>query len=75
MAKAGKTIEIDDDALELIAAQGYSIAFGARFLKRAIDEQIRLPITMLWNDGSHFNVRVAKQAIAVDALWVRLAAA
>ncbi len=75
LAKAGKTIEIDDDALKLIAAQGYSVAFGARFLKRVIDDQIRLPITMLWNDGSHFHVRVARQAIVVDALYVRLAAA
>ena len=40
-----------------------------------IDEQIRLPITMLWNDGSRFHVRVAKQAIVVDALWLGLAAA
>ena len=75
MEKAGRTIEIDDDALDLIAAQGYSVAFGARFLKRVIDEQIKLPITMRWNDGSHFRVRVARQSIVVDATSVRLAAA
>jgi ATP-dependent Clp protease ATP-binding subunit ClpA len=75
MAKAGKTLEIGDDALELIAAQGYNVAFGARFLKRVIDELIRLPITMNWNDGSHFNVRVARQAIVVDTVSVRLAVA
>jgi len=75
MEKAGRTIEIDDDALDLVAAQGYSIAFGARFLKRVIDEQIKLPITMRWNDGTHFRVRVARQSIVVDATSVRLVAA
>jgi hypothetical protein len=67
MAKAGKTIEIDEEALDLIAAEGYSVAFGARFLKRVIDERIKLPITMHWNDGSHFRVQVASRTIVVNA--------
>jgi ATP-dependent Clp protease ATP-binding subunit ClpC len=67
MAKAGKSIEIDDDALELIADQGYSMAFGARFLKRVIDERIKLPITMRWKPSSHFHVRAVRRAIVVDA--------
>ncbi len=74
-AKAGKTIEIEDDALELVVAEGYSVAFGARFLKRVIDERIKLPITMRWNDGSHFRVRRAGQGIAVDVDVARLVAA
>jgi len=73
--KAGKTIEIDADALELIVASGYSMAFGARFLKRVIDERIKLPITMHWNDTSHFRVRVGREAIMVEAVPARLAAA
>ena len=75
MAKAGKTIEIDDEALELIVAEGYSMSFGARFLKRVINERVKLPITMRWNDGMHFRVRVARQAIAVEADSVNGAAA
>jgi ATP-dependent Clp protease ATP-binding subunit ClpA len=75
MARAGKTIEIDDEALGFIAAEGYSMAFGARFLKRVIDERIKLPITMNWNGGSHFLVRVARQTIVVDAISARQAAA
>jgi ATP-dependent Clp protease ATP-binding subunit ClpA len=74
VVKAGKTIEIEDDALELIVTEGYSTAFGARFLKRVIDERIKLPITMRWNDGSHFRVHSARQAIVVEAVSVRLAA-
>jgi len=75
MAKAGKTIEIDDEALELIVAEGYSVSFGARFLKRVINERVKLPITMRWNDSMHFRVRVARQAIAVEADSVNGAAA
>src|SRR5262249_36612712 len=63
---AGKTIEIDDAALELIASDGYSLSFGARFLKRLIDERVKLPITMRWKDGSHFHVRAAGHTITID---------
>jgi ATP-dependent Clp protease ATP-binding subunit ClpC len=67
--KAGKTLEIDDDALELIATEGYSVAYGARFLKRVIDERIKLPITMEWNERTHFRVPVIKQAIVVESMF------
>ena len=66
LVKAGKSLAIDDDALDLLATDGYSLAFGARFLKRVIDERVKLPITMQWKTGSHFHVRVANQAISVE---------
>ena len=75
MAKAGKTLDVDDEALEMIASAGYSAAFGARFLKRTIDDQIKLPITTQWNDDSRFRVRVAQGTIAVEIASARLAAA
>src|SRR5579864_6768373 len=58
LGKGGKTIQIDAEALELIVTQGYSLAYGARFLKRVIDERIKLPISTRWREGSHFHVRV-----------------
>src|SRR5262249_30276467 len=67
LARAGKTIAIDPDALELIVRQGYSLAYGARFLKRTIDERIKLPISTRWNDGAHFRVRVVDDAVVVEA--------
>jgi ATP-dependent Clp protease ATP-binding subunit ClpA len=66
LAKAGKTIAVSDEALELVVAKGYSIAFGARFLKRFIDEQIKLPISAQWKDGSHFDVTASDGQIAVE---------
>jgi ATP-dependent Clp protease ATP-binding subunit ClpA len=56
LARSGRTLEVDDDALAAIVAQGYSAAFGARFLKRAIDERIKVPISRLWREGSRFHV-------------------
>jgi ATP-dependent Clp protease ATP-binding subunit ClpA len=58
LANAGKTIEIEADALAALVKDGYSVAFGARFLKRVIDERIKLPISARWRDGSHFHVRL-----------------
>src|ERR1051326_74173 len=66
LAKAGKTIKVDDAALELIVTQGYSLAYGARFLKRFIDERIKLPISSTWKDGAHFDVVAKNNEIVVE---------
>jgi ATP-dependent Clp protease ATP-binding subunit ClpA len=75
LAKAGKTIQIDTAALELIVKQGYSLAFGARFLKRMIDERIKLPISARWREGSHFSVKAVDGELAVEVSPAGLAAA
>jgi ATP-dependent Clp protease ATP-binding subunit ClpA len=67
LAKAGKTVSIENDALELIVAKGYNIGFGARFLKRTIDEQIKLPISTRWKEGSHFVVKAREGEIVVES--------
>ena len=66
LAKAGKTITVDDDALELVVVKGYSMAFGARFLKRFIDEHIKLPISAQWKNGSHFDVQAKDGQLVVE---------
>jgi ATP-dependent Clp protease ATP-binding subunit ClpA len=65
LAKAGKAFDVSDEALELIVTQGYSLAFGARFLKRVIDQQIKLPISERWKEGNLFEVRAAEGELAV----------
>ena len=67
LAKDGKTLRVDDGALEWLVAKGYSLSFGARFLKRVIDEHIKLPISARWKDGSHFDVRAVDGRIVVEA--------
>ena len=66
LAKAGKTIHIEDAALEVVVQKGYNMAFGARFLKRYIDEQIKLPISAHWKEGTHFDVRAVNGDIVVE---------
>jgi len=67
MMRAGKSIRIDDSALDVIVEKGYNLAFGARFLKRFIDEHIKLPISARWKEGTHFEVTAKDDAIAVTA--------
>src|SRR5262249_40616586 len=66
LARAGKTIDIADDALEALVKEGYSLAYGARFLKRVIDERIKLPISERWKDASIFDVVVRDGRLAVE---------
>lgn len=66
---------MDDDALGLSVAQGYSPAHGARFLKRAVDERIELPISAHWHEASHFRVRMEGGAVVVEPGSERSAAA
>jgi len=42
------------------------MAYGARFLKRFIDEQIKLPISAQWKEGSHFDVIVKAGELVVE---------
>jgi ATP-dependent Clp protease ATP-binding subunit ClpA len=72
LARSGKTLQIDDDALELLVHQGYSLAFGARFLKRVIDERIKLPISERWHESSHFRVKVEGAEVVVQLAPVGL---
>jgi ATP-dependent Clp protease ATP-binding subunit ClpA len=67
LTRAGKTMCVSDEALEQLVAEGYSLVYGARFLKRVIDEQIRLPISAQWKDGLHFDVAVRDRRVVVKA--------
>jgi ATP-dependent Clp protease ATP-binding subunit ClpA len=53
-----KSVTIEPEALEKLVQEGYSLAFGARFLKRIIDDRIKLPISQSWKDTREFRVRL-----------------
>ena len=61
-----KTLTIEPDALEKLVNDGYSLAYGARFLKRVIDDRIKLPISAHWRDGARFHVRLRDGIIMVE---------
>ncbi len=56
MESQGKLVEISDAALDLLTEKGFSPAYGARFLKRHIDQKVKLPITNEWKMGMRFVV-------------------
>jgi ATP-dependent Clp protease ATP-binding subunit ClpA len=45
--------------------QGYSPASGARFLKRVIDDVVKLPISQRWKDVIHFRATVKDDGVVV----------
>jgi ATP-dependent Clp protease ATP-binding subunit ClpA len=73
LARAGKTLTIEDGVLDAIVTRGHSPAYGARFLKRAIDDAVKLPISARWHEGPCFNVRIEDGEIVVDARHVAAA--
>ena len=56
MKRQGKSFEVTERAIDLVTEKGYSMQYGARFLKRYIDEHVKLPITTMWKAGSKFSV-------------------
>lgn len=65
MEAKGKFIEITEEAIDLITLKGFSPAYGARFLKRHIDQKVKLPLTALWKTASHFVVEASNDEIVV----------
>ena len=58
MKRQGKSFEVTDAAIDLLTEKGFSAQYGARFLKRYIDERVKLPITTMWKSGPKFIVDV-----------------
>ena len=54
LARSRRTLSVTPDALDRLVEVGYSLPYGARFLKRTIDSRIKLPISQRWNEGAHF---------------------
>ena len=68
MARYNKSLTVTDAAVDRLVELGYSLQFGARFLKRTIDEHVKLPITQMWKEADHFLVDVREGEIQVHAL-------
>jgi len=69
-----KTITIEPEALEKIVTDGYSLAYGARFLKRVIDDRIKLPLSQHWKEANAFRATIRDGEVVVDAASPRLVA-
>jgi ATP-dependent Clp protease ATP-binding subunit ClpC len=67
-AARGKQLEIGPDAIEEIVRQGHSLAFGARFLKRVIEDRVKIPLSQMWGRADRFRVTVSNGEVAVEPL-------
>jgi ATP-dependent Clp protease ATP-binding subunit ClpC len=70
MERQGKLVEITENALNLLTEKGHSPVYGARFLKRHIDEKVKLPITNAWKTSARFSVDVEDGELVVKPLDV-----
>ena len=68
MESQGKLVEVSDAALDLLTEKGFSPAYGARFLKRHIDQKVKLPITNEWKMGMRFVVEAEDGEIVVKPM-------
>jgi ATP-dependent Clp protease ATP-binding subunit ClpA len=66
LARGGRTLQVTPEALEQIVQDGYSLAYGARFLKRCIDERVKLPISQRWTEGDAFIADVREGKVEID---------
>ena len=64
----GKQVEITPAAIDAVVREGYSMTFGARFLKRVIDERVKIPLSQVWADGDRFRVSVVNEQITVETV-------
>jgi ATP-dependent Clp protease ATP-binding subunit ClpA len=65
MEAQGKIVEVTDAAVDLLTEKGFSPAYGARFLKRHIDQKVKLPITNEWKTAMRFLVDAQQGEIVV----------
>jgi len=65
MERQGKIVDVTEAAIDLLTEKGYSPAYGARFLKRHIDQKVKLPITNQWKASRKFIVDAEDKEIVV----------
>jgi len=65
MERQGKLVEITEGAIDLLTEKGFSPTYGARFLKRHIDQNVKLPITNAWKTATRFTVDAEDGEIVV----------
>ncbi|HEX8179390.1 MAG TPA: AAA family ATPase, partial [Pyrinomonadaceae bacterium] len=68
MEHQGKTVDITERAIDNLTEKGFSPTYGARFLKRHIDEKVKLPITAMWKDATQFVVDYDNGEITIKPL-------
>lgn len=65
MARMHKKLHVSDDALRELAKKGFSMKYGARFLKREIDDRVKMAVTLHWKELDEFFVNLEDGKVVV----------
>jgi len=68
MERQSKFVEITEAAVDVLTEKGYSHTYGARFLKRYIDQKVKLPITNAWKTATRFTVDAVDGEIVIKPM-------
>jgi ATP-dependent Clp protease ATP-binding subunit ClpA len=60
LQRSGKLLVVEPGAIDRLVRDGYSLPYGARFLKRVIEDKVKLPISQAWEHGIEFRVTCAE---------------
>jgi ATP-dependent Clp protease ATP-binding subunit ClpA len=71
LLRSGRRLRVSPEALDQLVKEGYSLAFGARFLKRLIEDRIKLPISQRWTEGTEFVVELRDDGVVVEVAGAR----
>jgi ATP-dependent Clp protease ATP-binding subunit ClpA len=66
LERSGRKLQVAPEALEQLVHDGYSLAYGARFLKRTIEDRIKLPISQRWTEGEEFTADVREGRVEIE---------
>ncbi len=72
LTRWNKSLVVEPEALEKLVTEGYSMAYGARFLKRVIDDRIKLPLSEQWKEANNFRCTWRDDQIVIEAVGPRL---
>jgi ATP-dependent Clp protease ATP-binding subunit ClpA len=67
MKRQGKELQVSESAVVYLVEKGFSPAYGARFLKRTIDELVKLPMTTRWKEANSFYVEFLDGELKITA--------
>jgi ATP-dependent Clp protease ATP-binding subunit ClpA len=66
LSRSGRSLRVTPEAVEHLVTEGYSLAYGARFLKRVIEGRIKLPISQRWTEGTAFVADVCDGRLEIE---------
>jgi ATP-dependent Clp protease ATP-binding subunit ClpA len=66
MKEHGKELTFSESAGEYLAFKGFNIKYGARFLKRTIDELVKIPLTLRWKEKDKFAIDTEQGKLVIQ---------